>query len=95
MDDKFIDNINNKPTTDNLLKNTEKIHTTKLGDKRIKHNLGLTSENTVEYCKQLISKAEIITRKGKNWYVCKANIIITINAHSFTIITAHKNKDNL
>ena len=36
-----------------------------------------------------------ITRKGKNWYCELKNIIITINAYSYTIITAHlqKNKE--
>ena len=35
-----------------------------------------------------------ITRKGKNWYITVEGCIITVNAHSFTIITAHKEKNN-
>ncbi|MBR4215711.1 MAG: DUF3781 domain-containing protein [Bacteroidales bacterium] len=31
-----------------------------------------------------------ITRNGKNIYCDIDGIIITVNAHSFTIITAHK-----
>ncbi|MBQ5549642.1 MAG: DUF3781 domain-containing protein, partial [Bacteroidales bacterium] len=31
-----------------------------------------------------------ITRNGKNFYCDIDGIIITVNAHSFTIITAHK-----
>ena len=34
----------------------------------------------------------VITRSGKNWYVNIDNCIITINAYSYTIITAHKEK---
>ena len=33
-----------------------------------------------------------IIRKGKNWYVSIDDIIITVNAYSYTIITAHKQK---
>ena len=36
--------------------------------------------------------AESILKKGKNWYVFYENIILTINANSYTIITAHLNK---
>ncbi len=34
----------------------------------------------------------VFTRKGKNWYVDADNCVITVNAYSFTIITAHKKK---
>jgi hypothetical protein len=78
-----------------LLKNIEKIHTTKLGIIRIKRNLELETKDVVDWCKQKIKQTEDFYRKGKNWYVSLDNIIITINAHSYTIITAHKkNKDN-
>ncbi|MCQ2593467.1 MAG: DUF3781 domain-containing protein [Treponema sp.] len=33
---------------------------------------------------------EKISRKGKNWYVDIGSGIITVNAYSYTIITAHK-----
>lgn len=42
----------------------------------------------MEYCKNKIVSNAQITRKGKN-YVDVDNIIITVNASSFTIITAH------
>ncbi|MCL2281970.1 MAG: DUF3781 domain-containing protein [Fibromonadales bacterium] len=32
----------------------------------------------------------VITRKGKNWYVNIDGCKITVNAHSYTIITVHK-----
>ena len=34
----------------------------------------------------------VIERKGKNYYVTVDGIIITVNASSYTIITAHKEK---
>ncbi len=34
----------------------------------------------------------VITRNGKNWYINIDACIITVNAYSYTIITAHKEK---
>lgn len=76
-----------------LLSNLAKVHTTELGVMRIKRNLGLESEDVVLWCRQKIENANSITRRGKNWYVLTDNVEITINAHSFTIITAHKKKE--
>lgn len=80
--------------TDNeLLKNLNKLHTTESGIKRIKRNLSLDTDNVADWCKNEISSANaVITRKGKNWYVHADNYIITVNASSYTIITAHKEK---
>ena len=80
-------------TIDNdLLKNLDKIHTTALGVERIRKNLNLNTEDVVNWCKEKIAKAGDIFRQGKNWYVRVDDCVITINAHSFTIITAHKQK---
>ena len=77
--------------TENLLNNLEKLHTTELGVKRIKTNLQLDTDDVVEYCKSVILKKGCnIYRKGKNWYCEYDNIRITVNYHSYTIITAHK-----
>jgi len=69
--------------------NIEKIKTTTMGVDRIKRNLRLGNIDVVEYCKQEIIKSGDITRRGKNWYVTTDYAIITVNANSFTIITAH------
>lgn len=37
-----------------------------------------------------IKQADIIIGQGKNWYAYGKGVTITINAHSNTIITAHK-----
>ena len=73
-----------------LLSNIEKIHTTELGIVRIKRNLGLDTDDVVSWCKQSVAQADNIYREGKNWYVSFRDCIITINAKSYTIITAHK-----
>ena len=75
-----------------LLKNIKKIHTTELGIIRIKKNLELETRDVVEWCKQKVKLSNNIIKKGKNWYVFLENCIITINAKSYTIITAHKMK---
>lgn len=75
-----------------LLNNLDKLHTTALGIERIKRNLSLNTDDVVVWCKRKTKNADNIIRKGKNWYVYVENIVLTINAHSFTIITAHKEK---
>ncbi|GFI04867.1 MAG: DUF3781 domain-containing protein [Lachnospiraceae bacterium] len=76
-----------------LLRNLDKLHTTELGVERIKRNLSLDTDNVVEWCKTKINSVNtVITRNGKNWYVNVENCIITVNAYSYTIITAHREK---
>ena len=66
-----------------------------MGVDRIRRNLSLDvdAKDVVAFCCQKIldDKADI-TRQGKNWYVKIDDCIITVNAYSFTIITAHKRK---
>lgn len=79
-----------------LLINSDKLHTTELGAVRIKRNLSLDTDDVVAWCKMKIgSPNAIIQRKGKNWYIVVEGCIITINAYSFTIITAHKEKKEI
>lgn len=76
-----------------LLENLEKIHTTELGAVRIKKNLFLDVDNVVKWCVAKIKSTNAtIIRNGKNWYVNVDDCIITVNAYSYTIITAHKEK---
>jgi len=74
-----------------LLQNLNKLHTTVLGVMRIKRNLNINTDDVVLWCKNRIKNANNIVKRGKNWYVYVEDSIITINAHSYTIITAHKN----
>lgn len=76
-----------------LLCHLDELHTTELGIMRIKRNLSLDTDDAVSWSKDRIRSADaVITRKGKNWYVDVENCIITVNAHSYTIITAHRKK---
>lgn len=73
-----------------LIQNINKIHTTEMGVGRISRNLDITGD-VVEYCKNKILKDEsVVERKGKNYYIHVDDCIITVNASSYTIITAHK-----
>lgn len=83
-------------TNNELQINLDRLHTTELGVVRIKRNLSLETGDVVEWCKRKISSPDAVTkRNGKNWYVTIDGCIITINAYSFTIITAHKQKTGL
>lgn len=83
-----------KSTDIELLKNLDKLHTTELGVLRIKRNLALDTDDVILWCKTKIdSDNAVIARKGKNWYINVDGCIITVNAHSYTIITAHKEKE--
>lgn len=76
-----------------LLENIEKLHTTPMGINRIRRNLRLGDavKDVVAWCRQKIldTDAEFI-RQGKNWYVRINDCIFTVNAYSYTIITAKK-----
>ncbi len=76
-----------------LILNIDKVHTTALGVERIKKNLSLEIEDVVIWCKEKIQDPRAtISRRGKNWYAQVENCEITVNAYSYTIITAHKVK---
>jgi hypothetical protein len=75
---------------DDLLAHIDKLKITAMGIERVKKSLSLEISDVVAWCKEQTKFAQSIERKGKNWYVHTDNAVITINAHSYTIITAHK-----
>lgn len=76
-----------------LLENLDRLHTTELGAVRIKRNLSLDTDDVVGWCRAKIQDPDaVITRRGKNWYVKAEGCVITVNAHSGTVITAHQGK---
>ena len=80
-------------TSDILLNNIDKIHTTELGIKRIEKNINIKCNDIVSYIKDKIKDKNCnIYKNGKNWYCEIDNIKITINSYSYTIITVHKIK---
>lgn len=82
-----------KTDSKELLANLGRLHTTALSQKRIKDNLDLEEKDITEWCrKKISSKNAKIERKGKNWYIRIDGYVITVNASSYTIITAHREK---
>ena len=76
-----------------LIKNISKLHTTELSIERIKKNLKLELNDVIAFCRAVIlDNHTSIYQKGKNWYAVSDDYIITINAHSYTVITVHKVK---
>lgn len=83
----------NQETAKDLLLHLNQLHTTDLGVVRIRKNLSLDTDDVVSWCREKIcSPSSSIVRKGKNWYVAIDGCVITVNAYSYTIITAHKEK---
>ena len=75
-----------------LIDNLGKIYTTEMSVERIIRNLELKTDDALAWCKEKIMQSDEIIRKGKNWYVYTDGVVITVNAHSYTVITAHKKK---
>ena len=74
-----------------LLSNLDQLHTTDLGAERIRKNLRFDMDDVVIWCREKIKSPDsIITRRGKNWYIAVESYEITVNAHSYTIITSHR-----
>lgn len=74
-----------------LLLHSDSLHTTEMGVERIKRNLSIDTDDVVNWCgKKIHDPKADITRRGKNYYIIVDNCIITVNAHSYTIITAHR-----
>jgi len=73
-----------------LISNLDKIHTTELGVLRLKRNLNLQTDDVIKWCVKKIKQADKIVKKGKNLYVHVDDFILTVNAGSFTVITAHR-----
>lgn len=68
---------------------SEKLHTTPMGEMRLRRNLNLTdATDVIDFCRKQLQNSEI-SKRGKNFYVKTKHCIITINASSNTVITAH------
>lgn len=80
-------------TMNELIENIDKLHTTDMGVERIKRNLQIETDDIIQWGKtKILNKDAAIERIGKNWYITIDNCKLTVNAHSYTIITAHRIK---
>lgn len=72
---------------------TNGLHTTDLGAVRVIRNLNLPSDtDVIGYVRALMknSNQSDWERRGKNFYFHASDMVFTVHAHSFTLITAHK-----
>jgi predicted adenine nucleotide alpha hydrolase (AANH) superfamily ATPase len=91
--DRRIGGAEREENAGELLSHLGQLHTTEMGQERIKKNLSLQGKDAVAWCvEKIASPHALITRKGKNWYVETDGCLFTINAYSYTIITAHRMK---
>ena len=73
-----------------LLDNIDKLHTTELGEDRIRKNLKVNNNDVIAFLKEkILDKDCLIYKKGKNYYCEIGKIRITVNYYNFCIITAH------
>lgn len=76
-----------------LIRHLGRLHTTARGAARIRKNLATDTDDVIEWCKTAIASPDaVIRRGGKNGYVCVRGCTLTVNATSYTIITAHRTK---
>lgn len=76
-----------------LVNNIHRVHTTAMGLNRLMNNLSVDTD-PVDWCKSaILSVNAVVERKGKNYYITTNGVVITVNASSYTIITAHKIKE--
>lgn len=69
--------------------NLNRLHTTPLGEQRIRKNLKIDCADVVEYCQKIIADKNCnISKNGKNFYCEAEGVVITVNSFSYTIITA-------
>lgn len=73
-----------------LFDNLDKLHTTELGELRIRKNVGDVPDVVKWARAQIGQPGADISRVGKNFQIQTRDHLITVNAKSFTIITAHK-----
>lgn len=79
-----------EPELDVLLEN---LHTTTMGEERIRRNAAPNEADVIVWCKERITAPDaVIERRGKNFYITSGGCTLTVNVGSYTVITAHRSK---
>ena len=69
----------------------ENLHTTTMGEERIRRNAAPDEDDVIAWCRERITAPDaVIERRGKNFYITSGGCTLTVNARSYTVITAHK-----
>ena len=76
------------PELDALLEN---LHTTTMGEERIRHNAAPHEDDVIAWCRERITAPDaVIERRGNNYYITSGGCTLTVHAGSHTVITAHR-----
>ena len=71
----------------------ENLHTTIMGEERIRRNAAPDEDDVIAWCRERITAPDaVIERRGKNFYITSGGCTLTVNAGSYTVITAHRSK---
>ncbi len=66
------------------------LHTTPMGEERIRRNAAADTENVIAWCRARIAAPDaVMERRGKNCYITSGGCTLTVHAGSHTVITAH------
>lgn len=69
----------------------ENLHTTIMGEERIRRSAAPDEDDVIAWCRERITAPDaVIERRGKNFYITSCGCTLTVNAGSYTVITAHK-----
>ena len=69
----------------------ENLHTTTMGEERIRRNAAPHEDDVIAWCRERITAPDaVIERRGKNFYITSGGCTLTVNVRSYTVITAHK-----
>ncbi len=67
------------------------LHTTPLGEERIRRNAAPEAKDVMAWCRERIADPEAVAqRRGKNVYITSGGCTLTVNASARTVITAHR-----
>lgn len=75
-----------------LFSNLDQIHVTEASMKKIIRNLNLDVVDVLAWCKLQIENPETITKTDQNWNIRGKGFVIVIDAITYEIITARKEK---
>lgn len=82
-----------RTASNELLWSSNQLHTTGAGYARVRKNLSLDTGDVIGWCRETIkSPGAVMERRGDHWYVRVDDCVIVINAYSYIIITAHREK---
>ncbi len=71
----------------------DNLHTTPMGEERIRRNAAPNEDDVIAWCKERIKTPDaVIERRGKNFYITSGGCTLTVNAYSYTVITAHRSQ---